>query len=102
MTEQLAIESNAVIGDLEQELKAMKDRMEWWRDACEKSVQREKNLNGRLHITEPQADVEKLIRNILDEAEYEDDDENMRELRKTLWNDGDSEKQYQAEVAVPF
>ena len=64
MTEQLTIEGNEVIGQLEQELQTMKERAEWWEAAWVQSVEREKNLNGRLHITEPEADVEKLIRNI--------------------------------------
>ena len=109
MTEQLAIERNAVMGDmeiekmqLERELKDLNEKMLWWEDACKKSVEREKNLSKRLYLSDEQRDLEILWREHLDQTDPEDDNEQEAAARQILWNDKDTEKQRAAEESVPF
>ncbi len=90
-------EEQHMILEMEQEIKDLKELVEWWKDACTKSTQREEMLHKRLHTPEQQKDIEAIVRDMLDEADYEDDNDKMRELRKIFWTAGDTDKQIEAE-----
>lgn len=127
MIGQLAIECNAVIGDLEMENIKLKEELEeikkgdsyWWRkwetaqhsnqgwmnrwrDAEDRAIKLESKLN-KLHKETGQ--LQSLWRDHLDEGDPEDDNEWEAEARQVLWNTSDTEKQTEAEdydSDVPF
>lgn len=65
-----------------------RDRQESWR----------RMISGEKSAT----DALELVRNILDETDCEDDDENMKELRKMTWNSSDEDKRFESENADLF
>lgn len=106
----IVAEEHTMILDMEQEIMELKkeqEEMEWLKanlEAAEEAKRRWMKSamdykRGWAASREQATNMEILVRNILDETELEDDDENMRELRKMLWDNSDTEKQLEAEYA---
>lgn len=106
---------NAVIGDLEiygiqlkddlemaeETIMEMREEIEWLK-ASVKAAEKAKDLwmkdalDRKKKIVDNSQTV-KLVRNLLDEIELEDDDENTAGLRQIYWNEDDDIKQLRAE-----
>jgi len=100
MTDQIMVEGNAVIGELEMFNIQLKDDY----DALNRRYEEEREWTRTLraiikrdNAREVNIELEKIVRDMLDEIEYDDDTEHTRELRKMLWNDSDTDKQMEAE-----
>ncbi len=109
MQNETMVMGNAVIGDLEMANMRLKDELELTekRFQNERQYAQEQRSNAQSWMRmidgdKSATDAMELIRNILNETDPQDDDENMRELRKIAWNASDTEKQLDAEESVPF
>ena len=120
MTEQLAIEGNEVIGTLEMEMIGMKKEVEeikkgdsyWWRkwqaanDTIQDWMNKWRSAEDRvIKLERKLADAEKfadLWREHLDDTDPQEDNDAEGKARQILWDEGDTEKKYQAEEAIPF
>jgi F0F1-type ATP synthase membrane subunit b/b' len=81
------------IEELKSEIEEMRKSRDFWLDSYNRECKRTaeaKKVSGNAEV---------LIRNILNETELDDDDENLRELRKIYWDDSDTEKQLKAEYS---
>jgi len=99
MTDQIMVEGNAVIGELEIQNMQLSDDLEAANKRCTEEREWSRTLRNIIQRDRKgyDLDVVSIIRDMLDEADYEDDNEKMRELRKMLWNDSDTDKQIAAE-----
>lgn len=107
MVQEMMIESNAVIGDLEMDNMQLRDEMEEMKRRYEEEQKWARTLwniiqRDKVTPTRKQNEVESLVREMLDEAIYEEDSDRMKQLRKILWTDDDTEKQIEAEGYMPF
>lgn len=107
MTEEIAVEGNAVIGKLEtygiqlkddlemaeERITELKEEVEWLK-ANLKAAEKAKNLwmadaLDRKKKADDLSETVALVRNILDETEIDNPDEKIRALRKIHWDNGD-------------